>query len=121
MDSEGSDITALRVALDIVTDAILPLHKSGDNENGNNNETTTAGVFPILLGPPWSSLCAMTAPTLSTNHFGQISSSATSDELSEHDTYPTFYRTTPSGLWCIYEYTYTVYDEALYECTVLYL
>ena len=51
--------------------------------------------IPIVLGCDWSSLSAVTAPTLSAFHWAQISASSTSTILSETNSFSHFYRTIP--------------------------
>ena len=57
----------------------------------NNTETKYISV-PIVLGQR-SSICSITAPILNNVQWAQISSYATSIELSDNAKYPTFYRT----------------------------
>ena len=83
LDSKGDSINALKHALDIVQVDSLFL----------SNDTV---ILPIVLGSPWSSMSAITSPTLAAFDFGSISSTATSIALSDTASYPTFFRTAPS-------------------------
>lgn len=51
---------------------------------------------PILLGLPTSQMSIVSNPFLSYFNWGQISSTASSVQLSDSETYPTFHRTMPS-------------------------
>ena len=77
LDSESSIIQAMRNALSVI-----------QFENELYNPSRKELVFPLILGCPWSSLSAVSVPTLGGFNFGQISSSTTSTYLSDSGTYP---------------------------------
>ena len=90
-DSNGSTIEALKHALYIIQ------HKDNlilNDSDGNNCNKQV--LLPMVLGPPWSSMSAIATPVLSGFSFGQISSSSTSVQLSDTDSFAYFYRTPPS-------------------------
>ena len=59
------------------------------------NDKTTINI-PIVLGLPTSELSISSNPLLSYFNWAQISSSASSIQLSDDKTFPTFYRTVPA-------------------------
>ena len=90
LDSDGSTIEALKHSLSIISfENKLVFESLG-------NSTHRQVLLPIVLGAPWSSLSVATSPVLSGFNFAQISSSATSIQLSDTENFKYFYRTPPS-------------------------
>ena len=76
MDIKTSRQESLLVALDIAQRENTPQHITS----------------PITQGTPWSKFSVLTNPILGVFNMGQISASATSDDLSNTAKYPYFYR-----------------------------
>ena len=92
------------------TDTCHPTKDCNTTKVPNTNNQFT---IPIMFGHPTSSLSATIAPILSAFDWAQISSSATSSELSEPK-FSAFYRTVPSDdiqakaiIWLCYKYNWS--------------
>ena len=76
--------------MDIKTDRQESLLIALEIAHKQNNEQNI--TFPITQGAPWSKFSVLTNPILGVFNMGQISSSSTSDDLSNTNKYPYFYR-----------------------------
>ena len=66
------------------------------HQNSLLNEDDLSITFPFILGPPFSSYSAVTAPAANAFHWSLMSSAATAVTLSDTESFPYYYRTISS-------------------------